>query len=80
MKRICYLLLWLLTGFSIAANENGARQNMLLSNFEKIHAVQETEETGPASEDHFPEDEWQDPENPHSSFIPVNKLICSAKR
>jgi len=30
MKRICYLLVWLLTGFTLAANENSYQNSFLL--------------------------------------------------
>ncbi|MBK0403985.1 hypothetical protein I5M27_13400 [Adhaeribacter sp. BT258] len=76
MKRFCYLLLWLLTGFSIAANETAARRTLLLTASGKFCDPQEIQATGEI----FSADEPASKEKPKSSLSPVNNLICSAER
>lgn len=80
MKRICYLLLWFLTGFSIAVNENGDHQTHLLSNFEKVRVLKETEETRPSPEAFFAADEPERTAKPKRNLIPATNLISSVKR
>ena len=80
MKRLCYLLLWLLTGFSIAANETATRQPQRLANAGIICAPEQTPVASLADQHLLPAHAPEKAEIPENNIRPVTSLICSAAR
>jgi hypothetical protein len=80
MKRLCYLVLWFLTGFSIATNQTGNRPTHLLLGYTEICAPQASPVVEPDSARFLLTHEPESAPKPKSRLMPVTSLICSAER